>query len=44
MIGLGAPMARTVIDLDRARGLAWLQNNAEFVLDFDVLEENERAA
>ncbi len=28
---------------DRARGLAWLQANAEHVLDFDVLEENERA-
>jgi Arc/MetJ family transcription regulator len=28
---------------DRARGLAWLQENAEHILDFDVLEENERA-
>jgi Arc/MetJ family transcription regulator len=27
---------------DRARGLAWLRENAEFVLDFDVLAENER--
>lgn len=28
---------------DRARGLAWLQENAEDVLDFDVLEGSERA-
>lgn len=28
---------------DRARGLAWLQENAEHVLDFDLLAENERA-
>lgn len=28
---------------DRARGLAWLQENADLVLDFEVLEENERA-
>jgi hypothetical protein len=28
---------------DRARGLAWLQDNAELILDFDVLEENERS-
>jgi Arc/MetJ family transcription regulator len=27
---------------DRARGLAWLQDNAEAFLDFDVLETNER--
>jgi Arc/MetJ family transcription regulator len=27
---------------DRARGLAWLQDNAEEFLDFDVLEQNER--
>nr|MDT0662455.1 type II toxin-antitoxin system VapB family antitoxin [Micromonospora sp. DSM 115978] len=27
---------------DRARGLAWLQENADLVLDFEVLEENER--
>ncbi|BCJ63750.1 type II toxin-antitoxin system VapB family antitoxin [Polymorphospora rubra] len=28
---------------DRARGLAWLRDNAEHILDFEVLEENERA-
>ena len=28
---------------DRARGLAWLQDNAELILDFDVLEDGERA-
>jgi Arc/MetJ family transcription regulator len=28
---------------DRARGLAWLQENAADYLDFDVLEEYERA-
>ncbi len=28
---------------DRARGLAWLQDNAEHILDFDVLEADERA-
>lgn len=28
---------------DRARGLAWLQDNADLFLDFDVLEANERA-
>ncbi len=28
---------------DRARGLAWLQDNAEHILDFDVLEAGERA-
>jgi hypothetical protein len=27
---------------DRARGLAWLQDNAEEFLDFDVLEQDER--
>ncbi|WP_084959386.1 DUF2191 domain-containing protein [Thermoactinospora rubra] len=27
---------------DRARGLAWLQDNAESILDFEVLEERER--
>jgi Arc/MetJ family transcription regulator len=27
---------------DRARGLAWLQDNAEHILDFGVLEDNER--
>jgi Arc/MetJ family transcription regulator len=27
---------------DRARGLAWLQANAEQFLDFDVLAEQER--
>lgn len=28
---------------DRARGLAWLQANADEVLDFDLLAEYERA-
>jgi Arc/MetJ family transcription regulator len=28
---------------DRARGLAWLQENAEYVLDFDVLAGSERS-
>jgi hypothetical protein len=28
---------------DRARGLAWLQQNAPDHLDFDVLEEYERS-
>jgi Arc/MetJ family transcription regulator len=28
---------------DRARGLAWLQDNAELILDFDVLEDRERS-
>jgi Arc/MetJ family transcription regulator len=28
---------------DRARGLAWLRDHAEQVLDFDVLEEQERS-
>jgi Arc/MetJ family transcription regulator len=28
---------------DRARGLAWLQENADDFLDFDVLEANERS-
>lgn len=28
---------------DRARGLAWLRDNADDVLDFDVLAEQERA-
>jgi Arc/MetJ family transcription regulator len=28
---------------DRARGLAWLKDHAEQVLDFDVLEEQERS-
>jgi Arc/MetJ family transcription regulator len=28
---------------DQARGLAWLQDNADLFLDFDVLEANERA-
>jgi Arc/MetJ family transcription regulator len=28
---------------DRARGLAWLRDNADNILDFDVLEEQERA-
>jgi Arc/MetJ family transcription regulator len=28
---------------DRARGLAWLQENAEHILDFDVLAEQERS-
>jgi len=28
---------------DRARGLAWLQENADSVLDFDLLADNERA-
>ncbi|MGQ4599548.1 type II toxin-antitoxin system VapB family antitoxin [Nocardia sp. R6R-6] len=28
---------------DRARGLAWLQANAEEILDFDVLADGERA-
>jgi Arc/MetJ family transcription regulator len=28
---------------DRARGLAWLQQNAADYLDFDVLEEYERS-
>ena len=27
---------------DRARGLAWLRENADQVLDFDVLEDQER--
>jgi len=27
---------------DRARGLAWLQTNAEQILDFDFLVEAER--
>lgn len=28
---------------DRARGLAWLQDNAEQILDFDVLAQAERS-
>lgn len=28
---------------DRARGLRWLQDNADQFLDFDVLEERERS-
>ncbi|BDT95187.1 DUF2191 domain-containing protein [Nocardia beijingensis] len=28
---------------DRARGLAWLQANAEEILDFDVLAGEERS-
>jgi hypothetical protein len=28
---------------DRARGLAWLQDNADLILDFDVLAEQERS-
>ncbi|GAA3370270.1 hypothetical protein GCM10020367_16240 [Streptomyces sannanensis] len=28
---------------DRARALRWLQENAEYYLDFDVLDERERA-
>ena len=28
---------------DRARGLAWLQENAEHILDFDYLEQQERS-
>jgi len=28
---------------DRARGLAWLQANAEHVLDFEVLADQERS-
>jgi Arc/MetJ family transcription regulator len=28
---------------DRARALRWLQDNADAFLDFDVLEERERA-
>lgn len=28
---------------DRARGLAWLQENAEQTLDFDFLAEQERS-
>ncbi|OKK12121.1 hypothetical protein AMK09_31380 [Streptomyces sp. CB02488] len=28
---------------DRARALRWLQDNADQFLDFDVLEERERA-
>jgi Arc/MetJ family transcription regulator len=28
---------------DRARGLAWLREHAEQVLDFEVLEEQERS-
>lgn len=28
---------------DRARGLAWLQSNAEHIIDFDVLEQLERS-
>ncbi|GAA2378763.1 hypothetical protein Cme02nite_18640 [Catellatospora methionotrophica] len=28
---------------DRVRGLAWLRDNADQILDFDVLEEEERA-
>jgi Arc/MetJ family transcription regulator len=28
---------------DRARGLAWLQEHADEVLDFDLLAEHERA-
>ena len=27
---------------DRARGLAWLQEHADQILDFDVLEAQER--
>lgn len=27
---------------DRARGLAWLQQHADQILDFDVLAQNER--
>jgi Arc/MetJ family transcription regulator len=28
---------------DRARGLAWLKEHAEQVLDFEVLQEQERS-
>ncbi len=28
---------------DRARGLAWLQENADHFIDFDVLAEQERS-
>lgn len=28
---------------DRARGLAWLQKNADHVLDFSLLAEQERS-
>ena len=28
---------------DRARGLAWLQDNADLILDFDVLAEQKRS-
>ncbi|GHJ48763.1 hypothetical protein Cs7R123_61050 [Catellatospora sp. TT07R-123] len=28
---------------DRARGLAWLKDNADQILDFEVLEEQERS-
>lgn len=27
---------------DRARGLAWLQEHADQILDFEVLEDHER--
>jgi Arc/MetJ family transcription regulator len=27
---------------DRARGLAWLKDHAEQILDFEILEEQER--
>lgn len=28
---------------DRARGLAWLQENADHILDFDILAQQERS-
>ncbi len=28
---------------DRARGLAWLQENADHILDFDILVQQERS-
>jgi hypothetical protein len=39
--GLAGPVG--ICADDRAHGLAWLQENAADILDFEVLAENERA-
>jgi Arc/MetJ family transcription regulator len=36
-------VAASVSADDRARGLAWLQENADHILDFEVLAQQERS-
>lgn len=38
-----SPSRLARVRMTGARGLAWLQDNAELILDFDVLEAGERA-